>query len=360
MYKEVPPPPPFPTTPRGPLMFSSVLGLFSQDMAIDLGTANTLVYVKGRGVVCNEPSLVAVHHDRRGNKKVVAVGTEAKAMLGRTPHDIQTIRPLKDGVIADFEVTEAMLRYFIEKVGGRRNFVAPRILVCIPYGTTEVEKRAVRESAESAGAREVRLIEEPLAAAIGADLPISDPTGNMIVDIGGGTTEVAVISMAGIVYSRSIKVGGDHMDDAIIQYIRRRYDLLIGPRTAEEVKLNLGNAWAEGNAWEMQVKGRDLVRGYPRMVNLTSDDIRQALEEPVSLIVDAVSSSLEHTPPELLSDIVERGIIMTGGGSLLRGLDHLLSEQTGLPVVVADDPQSAVVKGSGRALEHVELLELLN
>jgi rod shape-determining protein MreB len=329
-------------------------------MAIDLGTANTLVYVKGRGVVCNEPSLVAVHHDRRGNKKVVAVGTEAKAMLGRTPHDIQTIRPLKDGVIADFEVTEAMLRYFIEKVGGRRNFVAPRILVCIPYGTTEVEKRAVRESAESAGAREVRLIEEPLAAAIGADLPIGEPTGNMIVDIGGGTTEVAVISMAGIVYSRSIKVGGDHMDDAIIQYIRRRYDLLIGPRTAEEVKLNLGNAWAEGNAWEMQVKGRDLVRGYPRMINLTSDDIRQALEEPVSLIVDAVSSSLEHTPPELLSDIVERGIIMTGGGSLLRGLDHLLSEQTGLPVVVADDPLSAVVKGSGRALEHVELLGLLN
>lgn len=341
-------------------MISSFLGLFSQDMAIDLGTANTLVYVKGRGVVCNEPSVVAIHHDRRGNKRVVAVGTEAKAMLGRCPMDIQAVRPLKDGVIADFEVTEAMLRYFIEKVNGRRNFVAPRMIVCIPYGTTEVEKRAVRESAESAGAREVHLIEEPIAAAIGADLPISDPTGNMIVDIGGGTTEVAVISMAGIVYSRSIKVGGDHMDDAIVQYVRRRHDLLIGPRTAEDVKHSLGNAWADGQVWEMQVKGRDLIRGYPRVITLTSDEIRDSLEEPINLIIEAVSSSLEHTPPELLSDIVEQGIIMTGGGSLLRGLDHMIGEQTGLPVVVADDPLSAVVKGSGRALEEVELLGLLN
>lgn len=341
-------------------MISSFLGLFSQDMAIDLGTANTLVYVKGRGVVCNEPSVVAIHHDRRGNKRVVAVGTEAKAMLGRCPMDIQAVRPLKDGVIADFEVTEAMLRYFIEKVNGRRNFVAPRMIVCIPYGTTEVEKRAVRESAESAGAREVHLIEEPIAAAIGADLPISDPTGNMIVDIGGGTTEVAVISMAGIVYSRSIKVGGDHMDDAIIQYVRRRHDLLIGPRTAEDVKHSLGNAWSDGQVWEMQVKGRDLIRGYPRVITLTSDEIRDSLEEPINLIIEAVSSSLEHTPPELLSDIVEQGIIMTGGGSLLRGLDHMIGEQTGLPVVVADDPLSAVVKGSGRALEEVELLGLLN
>lgn len=337
-------------------MFSALLGLFSHDMAIDLGTANTLVYVKGKGVVCNEPSIVAIHHDKRGNKRVVAVGTEAKAMLGRTPTDITAVRPLKDGVIADFEVTEAMLRHFIEKVNGRRNFVAPRMLVCIPYGTTEVEKRAVRESAESAGARDVRLIEEPIAAAIGADLPITEPTGNMIVDIGGGTTEVAVISMAGIVYSRSIKVGGDHMDDAIVQHIRRRHDLLIGPRTAEEVKLQLGNAWSEEAPWEIQVKGRDLIRGYPRTIMVNSDEIRQALEEPVNLILDAVSSSLEHTPPELLSDIVERGIIMTGGGSLLRGLDHLLSEHTGLPVVVADDPLSAVVKGSGLALEDMDLL----
>jgi rod shape-determining protein MreB len=329
-------------------------------MAIDLGTANTLVYVKGRGVVCNEPSIVAIHHDKRGNKRVVAVGSEAKAMLGRTPTDIMAVRPLKDGVIADFEVTEAMLRHFIEKVNGRRNFVAPRMIVCIPYGTTEVEKRAVRESAESAGAREVRLIEEPIAAAIGADLPITEPTGNMIVDIGGGTTEVAVISMAGIVYSRSIKVGGDHMDEAIIQYIRRRHDLLIGPRTAEEVKLQLGNAWTEECPWEMQVKGRDLIRGYPRTVTVNSDEIRLAIEEPVNLILDAVNSSLEHTPPDLLSDIVERGIIMTGGGSLLRGLDHLLSEYTGLPVVVADDPLSAVVKGSGRALEELELLSLVS
>ena len=341
-------------------MFSSILGLFSHDMAIDLGTANTLVYVKGRGVVCNEPSVVAIHHDKRGNKRVVAVGTEAKAMLGRCPMDIQAVRPLKDGVIADFEVTEAMLRYFIEKVNGRRNFVAPRMIVCIPYGTTEVEKRAVRESAESAGAREVHLIEEPIAAAIGADLPITEPTGNMVVDIGGGTTEVAVISMAGIVYSRSIKVGGDHMDEAIIQHVRRRHDLLIGPRMAEEVKVQLGNAWADNQSWEMQVKGRDLIRGYPRIVTVQSDEIRDALEEPINLILEAVASSLEHTPPELLSDIVERGIIMTGGGSLLRGLDHLISEHTGLPVLVADDPLSAVVKGSGRALEEIELLGLLN
>jgi rod shape-determining protein MreB len=341
-------------------MFSSILGLFSHDMAIDLGTANTLVYVKGRGVVCNEPSVVAIHHDKRGNKRVVAVGTEAKAMLGRCPMDIQAVRPLKDGVIADFEVTEAMLRYFIEKVNVRRNFVAPRMIVCIPYGTTEVEKRAVRESAESAGAREVHLIEEPIAAAIGADLPITEPTGNMVVDIGGGTTEVAVISMAGIVYSRSIKVGGDHMDEAIIQHVRRRHDLLIGPRMAEEVKVQLGNAWADNQSWEMQVKGRDLIRGYPRIVTVQSDEIRDALEEPINLILEAVASSLEHTPPELLSDIVERGIIMTGGGSLLRGLDHLISEHTGLPVLVADDPLSAVVKGSGRALEEIELLGLLN
>ncbi len=341
-------------------MFNSVLGMFSQDMAIDLGTANTLVYVKGRGVVCNEPSVVAIHHDRKGNKNVVAVGARAKAMLGRCPSDIQAIRPLKDGVIADFEVTEAMLRYFIERVNGRRGLIAPRMVVCIPYGTTEVEKRAVRESAESAGARKVHLIEEPIAAAIGADLPITEPTGNMIVDIGGGTTEVAVISMAGIVYSRSIKVGGDHMDDAIAQHIRRRHDLLIGPRTAEEIKIVLGNASCDGQLREMQVKGRDLNRGFPRTVTVHSDEIRDALEEPIQAIVDAVVASLERTPPELLGDIVDRGIVMTGGGALLARLDYVISQATGLPVIVDDDPLTAVVKGSGRALEEMDLLGLFS
>jgi rod shape-determining protein MreB len=340
-------------------MLNSVMGLFSQDMAIDLGTANTLVYVKNRGVVCNEPSVVAIHQDRKGNKNVVAVGTPAKAMLGRCPTDITAVRPLKDGVIADFEVTEAMLRHFIERVNGRRSFVAPRMVVCIPYGTTEVEKRAVRESAESAGAREVHLIEEPLAAAIGADLPITEPTGNMIVDIGGGTTEVAVISLSGIVYSRSIKVGGDHMDDAIAAHLRRRHDLMVGPRTAEMIKIQLGNAAPGGTTWEMPVKGRDLVRGYPRVVTVHSDEVREALEEPVQLIVESVVASLERTPPELVGDIMERGIIMTGGGSLLRSLDQVISERTRLPVIVTDDPQSAVVTGSGRALEEMRYLEML-
>lgn len=341
-------------------MFSSVLGLFSPDMAIDLGTANTLVYVKGRGVVCNEPSVVALHHDRKGNRNILAVGSQAKAMLGRTPTDIQAVRPLKDGVIADFEVTEAMLRHFIERVNGRKNFLAPRMVVCIPYGTTEVEKRAVRESAESAGAREVHLIEEPIAAAIGADLPITEPTGNMIVDIGGGTTEVAVISMAGIVYSRSIKVGGDHMDEAIVQHMRRRHELLIGPRTAEAIKIELGNAAPDGAGFDLQVRGRDLVRGFPRTVTIHSDEVREALEEPVQFIVDAVVASLERTPPELVSDIVDRGIVMTGGGALLRRLDYVISQATGLPVIVADDPLSAVVKGSGRALEEIDLFGLVH
>jgi rod shape-determining protein MreB and related proteins len=341
-------------------MFSSVLGLFSPDMAIDLGTANTLVYVKGRGVVCNEPSVVAIHHDRKGNKSVVAVGTPAKAMLGRCPSDITAVRPLKDGVIADFEVTEAMLRHFIERVNGRSRFVSPRMVVCIPYGTTEVEKRAVRESAESAGAREVHLIEEPLAAAIGADLPITEAVGNMVVDIGGGTTEVAVIALGGIVYSRSIKVGGDHMDEAITQHLRKRHDLLIGPRTAENIKLEIGNAALDGPVLEMLVKGRDLVRGFPRVVTVHSDEIREALEEPVHLIVDAVCASLERTPPELIGDIMERGIVMTGGGSQLRHLDQVLANATALPVLVADDPQTAVVKGSGRALEDPALLAMLS
>ena len=341
-------------------MLNAMLGLFSQDMAIDLGTANTLVYVKGRGVVCNEPSLVAVQHDRKGNRNILAVGDQAKSMLGRCPSDIQAIRPLKDGVIADYQLTEEMLRYFIEKVNGRRNFVAPRMVICIPYGTTEVETRAVRDSAESAGAREVHLIEEPLAAAIGADLPITEPTGNMVVDIGGGTTEVAVISMSGIVYSRSIKVGGDHLDEAIINHIRRRHELLVGPRTAEEIKIKLGNATPEFPFRELVVRGRDLVRGFPRTVTLHSDEIREALEEPVRLIIEAVTGSLERTPPELLGDIVDRGIIMTGGGSLLSELDTALSQVTGLPVIIADDPLSAVVKGSGRALEEMDYLRMMS
>jgi rod shape-determining protein MreB len=342
-------------------MLNSVLGLFSQDMAIDLGTANTLVYVKGRGIVCNEASVVAMHHDRKGNRNVVAVGNAARAMLGRTPHDFHAVRPLKDGVIADFDTTEAMLRYFIERVNGRKKFVAPRMVVCIPYGTTEVEKRAVRESAESAGARQVHLIEEPLAAAIGADLPITEPTGNMIVDIGGGTTEVAVISLGGIVYSRSIKVGGDHMDDAIIEHMRREHDLLIGPRTAEAVKIELGNAGGSSSeVREMEVRGRDLVRGYPKRLLVQSDEIKAALETPVQLIIDAVKASLERTPPELLADIYERGIIMTGGGALLRQIDYVISQATGLPVIVDEEPMSAVVKGSGRVLEEIELLELIS
>ncbi len=333
-------------------MINSMLGLFSQDMAIDLGTANTLVWQKGRGMACNEPSVVAIHHDRKGNRNIVAVGASAKAMLGRTPTDIQAVRPLKDGVIADFEITERMLRYFIERVNGRRAFVAPRMVICIPHGTTEVEKRAVRESAESAGARKVYLVEEPLAAAIGAELPITEPTGNMIVDIGGGTTEVAVISMSGIVYSRSIKVGGDHMDDAIIQYLRREHNLLIGPRMAEEVKLELGNAAHDGDVREMSVRGRDLLKGFPRAAVVHSEEIRLALEEPVQLIVEAVRASLDRTPPELLSDIYERGIMMTGGGAMLRRLDYVISQATGLPVLVDDDPLCAVVKGAGRILEE--------
>ncbi len=342
-------------------MLNSVLGLFSQDMAIDLGTANTLVYVKGRGVVCNEPSVVAVHHDRRGNRHIMAVGTSAREMVGRTPRDIQAIRPLKDGVIADFDTTEAMLRYFIHKANGGRTLVQPRMIVCIPYGTTEVEKRAVRESAERAGARQVLLIEEPLAAAIGADLPITEPTGNMIIDIGGGTTEVAVISLGGIVYSRSIKVGGDHMDDAIIAHFKREHDLLLGPRTAESLKIALGNAASDGiDLGERVVKGRDLVRGYPRAITVHADEVRAALEEPVNLILEAVRASLERTPPDLLGDIYERGIIMTGGGAMLRQLDVAISQATGLPVIVDEEPMAAVVEGSGRALEDIELISLVS
>src|SRR5712671_5995655 len=338
------------------MILDSILGLFSNDLAIDLGTANTLIYVKGEGIVCNEPSVVAVQKDARGGRRVLAVGAEAKKMLGRTPGNIVAIRPLKDGVIADFEITEAMLRYFIQKIHNRRTLVRPRIIICVPFGITEVEKRAVRESAESAGAREVYLIEEPMAAAIGAGLPITEPSGNMVVDIGGGTTEVAVISLAGIVYSQSVRVGGDKMDEAIVAYMKRKYNLAIGEQTAERIKMTIGNAYALEPQLTMEVKGRDMVAGIPKTVVVNSDEIREALTEPTNAIVEAVLLALERTPPELAADIVDKGIVLAGGGALLKNLDVLLREETGLPVMVADDPISAVVLGSGKALDHMDLL----
>ncbi|MBP7125541.1 rod shape-determining protein [Myxococcota bacterium] len=331
-------------------------GLFSNDMAIDLGTATTLVYVKGKGIVSNEPSVVAVYKDHRNARRVLAVGREAKEMLGRTPGGIDAIRPMKDGVIADFEVTEAMLRYFIARAHNRRTLVRPRIVICVSHGITEVERRAVRESAESAGAREVYLMEEPMAAAIGAGLPITEPCGNMIVDIGGGTTEVAVISLAGVVYSRSVKVGGDKMDEAVREHLKRRYNLLVGERTAEEVKIQIGNAHPLSEVLTMEVKGRDVVGGIPKTVTVNSDEIREALFEPVTAIVTAVRLALEGTPPELSADIVDKGIMLAGGGALLKNLDALIREETGLPVMIAEDPVSAVVLGAGRALDDMELL----
>jgi len=338
-------------------MLDVVKSLFSTDLAIDLGTANTLVYVKGKGVVSNEPSVVAVYRDPRGNQKILAIGEEAKDMLGRTPGNIIPIRPMKEGVIADFEVTEQMLRHFIFKAHNRRTFVRPRVVVCVPSGITPVERRAVKESAESAGAREVYLVEEPMAAAIGAGLPITEASGNMIVDIGGGTTEVAVISMSGIVTSNSIRVAGDKMDDAIIQYVKRRYNLFIGERTAEQVKISLGNAFpAEGNTDTMEIKGRDLVSGIPKILEMTASEVKEALTEPLNNIVDVVRITLERTPPELASDIVDKGIVMTGGGALLKNIDVLLRNALNLPITVVDDPLSTVVLGSGRLLDDRDLL----
>jgi rod shape-determining protein MreB len=339
------------------MVFDWVQGLFSNDLAIDLGTATTLIYVRGKGIVSCEPSVVAVQRDSRGNKKVLAVGREAKEMLGRTPHNIQAVRPLRDGVIADFEITEAMLRYFIARASNRRTLVKPRIVICVPFGITEVEKRAVKESAESAGAREVYLIEEPMAAAIGAGLPITEASGNMVVDIGGGTTEVAVISLAGIVYSQSVRVAGDKMDEAIMGYIKRKYNMAIGEQTAERIKMTVGNAYPLDQPMTMEVKGRDMVAGIPKTVLVNSDEIREALAEPINAIVEAVLVALERTPPELAADIVDKGVVLTGGGALLKNLDVLLREETGLPVMVCDDPISAVVLGSGKALEHLELLK---
>jgi rod shape-determining protein MreB len=339
------------------MIFDWLYGLFSNDLAIDLGTATTLIYVKGKGIVSCEPSVVAVQRDTRGDKSVLAVGREAKEMLGRTPGNIQAIRPLRDGVIADFEITEAMLRYFITRAHNRRTLVKPRIIICVPFGITEVEKRAVKESAESAGAREVYLIEEPMAAAIGAGLPITEPSGNMVVDIGGGTTEVAVISLAGIVYSQSVRVGGDKMDEAIVAYMKRKYNLAIGEQTAERIKMTIGNAYPLDGQMTMEVKGRDMVAGIPKTVVVNSDEIREALAEPMNAIVEAVLLALERTPPELAADIVDKGVVLTGGGALLKNLDVLLREETGLPVMVADDPISAVVLGSGKTLDHIELLK---
>ena len=339
-------------------LFDSVLGIFSTDLAIDLGTANTLVYVKGKGIVLNEPSVVAVHTDNRLKNRILAVGSEAKNMLGRTPGNIVAIRPLRDGVIADFEVTEAMLRHFIQKVHNRRTFIRPRIIIAVPSGITQVEKRAVRESAESAGAREVFLVEEPMAAAIGADLPITEPTCNMVVDIGGGTTEVAVISLAGIVYSRSIRIAGDKMDAAIIQYIKRKYNLLIGERTAEIIKTTIGNAYPDPQNLEtIEVKGRDLVSGIPKILSIDSEEIRVSISEQIDALVEIIKMALEHTPPELAADIVDRGIVLAGGGALLKNLDKLLKEETGLPITVTEDPLSTVVIGSGKILDNIEILK---
>jgi rod shape-determining protein MreB and related proteins len=336
----------------------SILGLFSNDLAIDLGTANTLVYVKGKGIVLGEPSVVAVRTDNRMKNKVVAVGLEAKNMLGRTPGNIIAIRPMRDGVIADFEVTEAMLRHFIHKVHNRRTFVRPRIIVAVPSGITPVEKRAVKESAESAGAREVFLIEEPMAAAIGAGLPITEPTCNLIVDIGGGTTEVAVISLAGIVFSRSLRIAGDKMDSAIMQYVKRKYNLLIGERTSEIIKTTIGNAYPDADdIATIEVKGRDLVSGIPKILAIDSDEVRESIAEQIDAIVETVKIALEQTPPELAADIVDRGIVLTGGGALLKNLDRLLREETGLPITVADDPLSTVARGSGMALDNIEMLK---
>ncbi|MBI3179573.1 MAG: rod shape-determining protein, partial [Deltaproteobacteria bacterium] len=331
--------------------------MFSSDLAIDLGTSNTLIYVKGKGVVINEPSVVVVQRDTRGGRKILAVGREAKDMVGRTPGAVTTIRPIKEGVIADFEVTEAMLRYFIAKAHNRRTMVKPRIVICVPNGITEVEKRAVRESAESAGAREVYLIEEPMAAALGADLPVADPSGNMIVDIGGGTTEVAVISLAGVVYSKSIRVGGDKMDEAIIQYVKRRYNLLIGERTAEQVKIDIGNAAPFDEPRTMLVKGRDMIAGVPRTVELTSDEVREALAEPITSILDTIRLALERTPPELAADIVDKGIVLAGGSALLSNLDAFLRGEIRLPIIIAENPLSCVVMGAGKVLDQLELLK---
>lgn len=333
-----------------------MLRFFSRDMGIDLGTANTLVYLRGRGSVLSEPSVVAIHRD---TKAVLAVGEEAKRMIGRTPGNIIAIRPMKDGVIADFDTTQTMLRHFITRVGRRRTLFRPRVVVCVPSGVTEVEKRAVIDAALQASAREAYLIEEPMAAAIGAGLPVHEPTGNMIVDVGGGTTEVAIISLGGVVTHRSIRVGGDELDEAIVNYVKRKYNLLIGERTAEQVKIEVGSAYPIDDLPDIDIRGRDLVTGLPNTVRVTAEEIRNALSEPVSNIVEAIKVTLERTPPELASDIMDRGIALVGGGALLKGFDRLISEETGMPVSVTDEPLLAVVRGTGKVLEELETLRRL-
>jgi rod shape-determining protein MreB len=338
-------------------MLSNLLGFLSADMAIDLGTANTLVYVKGKGIVLNEPSVVAIATGR-GRKQVLAVGDEAKQMVGRTPASIEAIRPLKDGVIADFEVAEEMIKHFIRKVHNRRGFASPRVIICVPSGSTAVERRAIQESAESAGARRVHLIEEPMAAAIGAGLPVTEPTGSMVVDIGGGTTEVAVLALGGIVYARSIRVGGNKMDEAIVNHVRRHHNLLIGDATAERIKTEIGSACLpeDGTGRIMEVKGRDLMNGVPKEIVISQRQIAEALAEPTGAIIEAVKVALEHTAPELAADIVDRGIVLTGGGSLLANLDHVLRHATGLPISLAEEPLKCVALGTGRCLEELKSL----
>lgn len=340
-------------------MLNQLLGFFSHDLAIDLGTANTLVYVPGKGIVLNEPSVVAVSTNHISGSKVMAVGNEAKLMIGRTPSHITAIRPLKDGVIADFEVAEEMIKYFITKVHNRRMFISPRIIICVPYGSTQVERRAIREAALSAGASQVWLVDEPMAAAIGAGLPVTEATGSMIVDIGGGTTEVAVLSLNGIVYSCSVRIGGDKMDDAIINFIRRKHNLLIGEATAEQIKIRLGAAIPpeKGKGEDMEVRGRDMVNGVPRFMRINELEIAEALSEPISRIVEGIKSALESTPPELAADIVTKGIMMSGGGAQLNKLDQLLRNVTGLPVSIAENPLDCVAVGSGRILEDLEDLK---
>jgi rod shape-determining protein MreB len=342
------------------MLLSKILGLFSNDLSIDLGTANTIVLVKGKGIVINEPSVVAVQIGKGGRKKLLAVGKEAKEMLGKTPGDIEAIRPLKEGVIADFEITEKMIKYFIQKSHSRNNFIRPRVIICIPYGLTQVERKAVKESAMNAGARDVILVEEPKAAAIGAGLPIQDPRGNMVVDIGGGTTEIGVISLGGLVRSKSIRVGGDKFDQAIVDYVKKKFNLLIGERTAEEVKIEIGTAVVPDKEMKMTIKGRDQVTGLLKSIEIASKEVREAINEPLKDIAAAVKEILEVVPPDLASDIVENGIVLTGGGSLIRGLDSYLSKIVKLPVFVSEEPLLAVAKGTGRMLEEIELLQSIS
>ncbi|NJD56221.1 MAG: rod shape-determining protein [Nitrospirae bacterium] len=337
------------------MLFNSILGLFSNDLAIDLGTANTLVYVKGKGIVCDEPSVVVI---RKDNKKTVAVGSEAKRMLGKTPSNIMTIRPMKDGVIADFEATGEMLKYFIKKVHNRRSYVSPRVIVGVPSGITQVEQRAVKDAVEASGAREVYLVEEPMAAAVGVGLPIGEPAGSMIVDIGGGTTDVAVISIDGVVYSKAVRMGGDKMDEAIMAYIKRRYNLMIGETTTEQIKIEIGSACNTVDAKKRvkDIKGRDLISGIPKTITVNEDEILEALSEPINIILDTIKTVLENTPPEIAADIVDKGIILAGGGALLRRIDLLIKQETGLPVTIAENPLTAVVIGVGKMLDEVEML----